>query len=205
MAISFSDVLRKQRSLQSSDILQNVFPIGSFFITEREDSPDEILGFGMWERIENRMLIGAGDQFAKGSQGGHRNVTLTVNNLPSHNHTASTNDVGAHTHTRGTMNITGEIFSRSGGDGTYAGFVQAGKGAFTYTKKYDTGAAGWTFSNSGTNARDRLVFNASNTWTGETSSSGSHNHSVTVNNTGSGSSVETISPYLAVFIWKRVA
>lgn len=202
MATSLVDLVAKQSTTSTINTLHKIFPIGSFFITQDDQNPSLILGFGSWERIENRMLIGAGDQYTVGSEGGSSDVTLTVNNLPSHNHTASTNDVGAHTHTRGTMDITG-TFSLS--KQLNANFnLTTATGAFSSLGQY---GASNSIRNTADNATSQALagFTASKSWTGATSSNGSHTHTVTINNTGSGSAIKTISPYLAVFIWRRIA
>ena len=41
---------------------------------------------GSWENITDRFLIGAGGSYALGSTGGEANVTLTVEQMPSHSH-----------------------------------------------------------------------------------------------------------------------
>ena len=43
---------------------------------------------GSWEQITGRFLIGAGGSYALGSTGGAANVTLTVDEMPSHSHRA---------------------------------------------------------------------------------------------------------------------
>ena len=41
---------------------------------------------GSWEQITGRFLIGAGGSYALGSTGGEANVTLTINEIPPHDH-----------------------------------------------------------------------------------------------------------------------
>lgn len=50
-------------------------------------SPAALYG-GSWEKITGRFLIGAGGSYALGSTGGAANVTLTVDEMPSHSHRA---------------------------------------------------------------------------------------------------------------------
>lgn len=52
-------------------------------------SPAALYG-GSWEKITGRFLIGAGGSYALGSTGGEANVTLTVNQMPSHEHNFTT-------------------------------------------------------------------------------------------------------------------
>ena len=41
---------------------------------------------GSWERITDRFPVGAGGSYALGSTGGEANVTLTINEIPPHDH-----------------------------------------------------------------------------------------------------------------------
>ena len=83
--------------------------------------------------------------------------------------TLTTNSTGNHTHTRGTMNITGDI-------GTYQMTSLQGKctGAFTY-KSFGTSSYGGYGASEGAAG---ATFNASKSWTGETSSNGDHSHTI---------------------------
>lgn len=48
--------------------------------------------------LRDRFIVGAGNSYAIGNSGGAANVTLTVEQMPSHNHGGSTNIAGAHNH-----------------------------------------------------------------------------------------------------------
>ena len=82
--------------------------------------------------------------------------------------TLTTNKTGNHTHTRGTMNITGTLVEFSHGMGS-----ESTNGAFRTTYSSQAGSA----SGSGLSYYD-TTFDASRSWTGETSSNGSHNHTI---------------------------
>ena len=43
-------------------------------------------GFGTWEQIKDRFLLGAGDDYEVGATGGEAAHTLTVDEMPSHSH-----------------------------------------------------------------------------------------------------------------------
>lgn len=92
---------------------------------------------------------------------------------------------GSHTHTRGTMNITGNI----GGDDNS---ISANLGGAFYqsSSKTVTGQHLESVSNSAY----MIHFDASNSWTGSTSSNGSHTHTV------SGDGSET-KPKTVVGMW----
>lgn len=64
-------------------------PVGSYFITEEDRNPAEILGLGgvsTWVKLEGRVLLGASSTYPVGSEGGEANVKLTIANMPSHKH-----------------------------------------------------------------------------------------------------------------------
>jgi len=93
---------------------------------------------------------------------------------PGHSHGASTAGAGSHNHDRGTMEITG-YFGANTNDGMQWG------GAFYERDATKNGADG---NNDRPNGH--LGFQASRSWTGSTSSNGSHTHTVTVNSAQSG-------------------
>ena len=74
------------------------YPIGSIYITTNEQNPSEYIG-GEWESYgEGRTIVGAGtgtDEnnvkkvFEVNQTGGEYQHTLTVNEMPSHNHAIS--------------------------------------------------------------------------------------------------------------------
>lgn len=101
-------------------------------------------------------------------------TALTIEQLPSHTHSGSTNTTGNHAHTRGSMNITGRFhtddqFAETGNSGCFYGDM-------TYVSRgADNDKPGAS-----------MVFDASRSWSGETSYNGQHQHTVSVSNTGSG-------------------
>lgn len=57
---------------EQSQLLQRVYPIGSFYISEATVSPATLFGFGKWEKIEDRFLIGASRNMPIKSSGGSK-------------------------------------------------------------------------------------------------------------------------------------
>lgn len=51
-------------------VLQKVYPVGSFYISESTSDPATLFGFGQWEKIEDRFLIGASSNTPLRSTGG---------------------------------------------------------------------------------------------------------------------------------------
>lgn len=95
-------------------VLQAVYPVGSIYCSYGSTSPATLFGFGSWTKIEGRFLLGANATYGLGSTGGSATVTLTVNQIPAHNHSASTASAGSHTHTASTASAGAHTHSVSG-------------------------------------------------------------------------------------------
>ena len=65
-----------------------MYPIGSIYISLTNEDPMRLFG-GSWVEISDRFLLAAG-KVAAGSTGGEEQVTLTVDQIPSHNHWGAT-------------------------------------------------------------------------------------------------------------------
>lgn len=95
-------------------VLQAVYPVGSIYCSYGSTSPATLFGFGSWTKIEGRFLLGANATYGLGSTGGAATVTLTVNQIPAHNHSASTASAGSHTHTVSTASAGAHTHNVSG-------------------------------------------------------------------------------------------
>lgn len=60
-------------------------PVGKLWGSDDPTSPASIVG-GTWEQIKDRFILAAGDSYAAGSTGGEAAHTLTVNEMPKHDH-----------------------------------------------------------------------------------------------------------------------
>lgn len=193
------------------------WPIGSIFITASSANPATLLGGGTWTQIQGKYLLASSSSYTAGQSYGSMTKTLAVANLPSHthgfttgsagshNHSASTGSAGNHSHTRGSMNITG--WFDAGDARIYT------SGAFT-AHEYETTANQYQ---SGGSRNTYVDFDASRSWSGATSTTGAHTHSVTVNangahthtgttnGTGSGTAFNIMPESIAVNVWQRTA
>ena len=185
-----------------SDLLNRVYPVGSIYMSAVNVSPASFLG-GTWQAIEQgRMLMAAGSSWQAGTTGGAAYHALTVQEMPAHDHSATetaagghthgastgsagahahsgstnnagnhyhtgtTNGAGSHSHTRGSMNITGTF------DGNVDDDSKGGKsGAF-----YTTGRPIYGANGNGDDMGGVIGFDAARSWTGSTSTEGSHSH-----------------------------
>ena len=89
-AIDLSNYLTKNEADQiyaTKNIIEMIYPVGSIYITVNELNPSSIFNFGVWEKIEDKFLLGASSNFLVGTEGGEQTHTLTLAEMPAHNHT----------------------------------------------------------------------------------------------------------------------
>ena len=198
------------RKIEALDICP--YKVGDVYVTTNTQEPSTIWGGTKWQRLTGRFLKGTETNEATGQLGGSNTKTLTVANLPSHNHSAWSDTQGWHTHTqdehshgRGSMDITGK----------FGGLIVNGlkEGAFS---KYNTwgvrgDSGGMSTSGNRGYGGDNFDFYASRTWSGTTTGArpniqgnGSHNHNIGIGNTGNGQAFDINPMYITVNMWKRI-
>ena len=181
---SYNDLSNKPTILNESAIktliLNTFFPVGSIYMDYSGSiNPSSKFG-GTWVKVENVFLLASGSK-SVGATGGAENVTLTTEQIPSHNHGGKNN-----------MNITGYFGSVVRGDDVESDNpTPIATGAFT-----DKGSINSkTYLATTTNEKywRGTDFNAKNSWSG---SSG---------NAGGGKSHTNMPPYRVVAVWRRTA
>lgn len=182
-----------------SELINLIYPVGSIYMSVNNVSPGTFLG-GKWEALTDKFLVGAGSTYAKGATGGNASVTLTTNHLPQHSHTinsGNTSSSGTKT-TAGFRGVEGTIASSGGHAHTYHQNLGYGYGETNHTNSIGSGYGNWY-----------LQSNSSVSVGGD----GSHTHKFTpsgylygaTDNEGKATptAVDTLPPYLAVYMWKR--
>ena len=71
---------------QINSFLKTIYKVGDYFITHNDENPSKRFG-GTWELCKDVFLIGAGGNYDVLSTGGEETHTLTIEEMPSHNHT----------------------------------------------------------------------------------------------------------------------
>ena len=66
-------------------LLDIIYPVGSIYMSTSNVSPQAFFG-GTWEQIEDTFLLAAGTAYAAGATGGAAAHTLTMDEMPYHNH-----------------------------------------------------------------------------------------------------------------------
>jgi microcystin-dependent protein len=139
--------------------------------------------------LRDRFIVGAGSTYSRNDTGGANSVTLTENEMPSHNH--SMNSAGNHSHT-GTTDTEPDhdhwvnISAKS----TLIGNVATKSGTSKVTRDNSTSGLFSKTEKAGAHSHSLDI-----------SANGNHSH--TINNTGGDGSHENRPPYLALaFIMK---
>lgn len=91
-----------------SGLFDAIYPIGSIYMSVVNTDPSTLFG-GVWEALTDRFLLGAGNMYAANSTGGEATHTLTVDEMPAHNHKLKTKTQSA---------ASGTALSRIASDGT---------------------------------------------------------------------------------------
>lgn len=77
--------LKEYTSLLIKSIKLLSWPVGSIYTSSKPTDPHELFG-GTWEPIQDVFLYCAGPKHAAGEMGGEETHTLTVGEMPEHNH-----------------------------------------------------------------------------------------------------------------------
>lgn len=66
---SVPELENEQLFFLQQNILKYVYPVGSIYISATSVNPNLLFGFGSWQPIEGKFLIGAGGQYKAGEIG----------------------------------------------------------------------------------------------------------------------------------------
>ena len=208
--------LNERNNKYEEEFLNKTYPVGSIYITESNTNPSETIG-GTWEEYgKGKTLVGVDLNDTNfntvNKLGGSKTNTLAVTNLPLHTHSipilsGTAAQAGAHTHndTAKSSNITGSFGALTPGEHT-----RWASGAFSATTLSQSSSQAVLTGTYSTGAIYGYKFSATPTITMTNASAGAHTHSVstTASNTGpqgSSATFSNISPYITVYIWKRIS
>ena len=192
------------------DVFNLIYPVGSIYMSVNNVSPATLFG-GEWESLENRFLVGAGSGYSAGSKGGSDSADITHTHNMEHTHTMAHTHNMVHTHPFNLpdhqhIGSTGYdqnefYWSQAYGSETVdtqnayvvrPSYQQLGRARLALT----SGVYGAVSGNTGVSSAG---------FTGDASNSTTSGASTTNTGESSKSSVSTVPPYLAVYMWKRVA
>ncbi len=89
----FNDKLQGEKEAIMNRISDLIYPIGSIYMSVNNVNPELLFG-GVWEKIEDKFLLASSSNYELGETGGEATHTLTVNEMPSHNHSRRTSPQG---------------------------------------------------------------------------------------------------------------
>ena len=199
-------------SNQLQDFLLKVYPIGSIYISYNSTNPETLFG-GTWEAYgKGQTLVGIDTNQTEfntvGKTGGEKTHTLTVDEMPIHNHTVTatgdvsstftgsqvnTGDAGTHTHS---LVAGGKILGLSTTSSAYSGSTELGF-SLSSSAKY------WRNANKDSTTI-AAVGNHHHTITaaGTVSSTFTGTQTVT-SDAGKGKEYTNLQPYTTVYMWRR--
>ena len=185
-----------------------IYPVGSIYISTSSTNPSTIYG-GTWERYaQGKTLVSVNESETEFSTvnktGGEKTHTLTVNEMPSHNHSfTSSTEVATNNHRHLTalaeLRLEGQWYLAIYPQGNYEVHPSQSKlnSYITYwkgTDKYDFVTTG---DNSSASEMIRSLRTYSNTSVTKVAG--------TTDSNGSSSAHNNLQPYITVYMWKRTA
>lgn len=164
------------------NIADMVYPVGAIYMSVNDTHPSVLFG-GTWERIQDRFLLGAGSTYSNGETGGSADAVVV-----KHNHTQN-----SHNHTQ---NSHGHL--PSGGDSRR--FMSSPNGC-GWSELAGANPSGSGYYILASNSSSHNVYNEG---IGNTTAT---NQAATATNkeTGEDGTGKNMPPYLAVYMWQRIA
>jgi microcystin-dependent protein len=185
----------RPKIVASSDIMADVLlaahPVGSYYWSSKNTSPATLFG-GKWSAVTDKFVLAAGDTYKVDTTGGASEVTLTVDQMPSHSHSASADTQGNHTHSASAdsqgnhaHNMDTWIHTGSGSGANVSRLYQT-------TTSENPGV--YTTNSAGAHSHNISVV-----------ANGAHSHNISIGNNGSSQAHENMPPYIVAYCWCRTA
>ena len=170
--------------LDAQQVFNMIYPVGSIYMSVNSTSPSILFG-GTWEQIEDTFLLTAGSTYTAGDTGG--SATHTPDGI------LSGGAVGNHTLTETELPVvrSGTIDWHGQEHGTHIYTIGDKWYGTKVNNMYQT-----TGQTNGAYSYQSIGF--------QFGGGGAHNHPFT-QPTFTGTSQNTMPPYLAVYCWKRTA
>ncbi len=172
--VSGTDQDTAWKSLKSL-LLNLEHPVGSLYWSSVSTDPGTLFG-GTWTPVKDTFILAAGDTYTAGSTGGAATHTLTVSEMPSHNH--------------GQKSLVGSIPVRNASTNGSSGLVGSGSGIIDSSGSYGSTWNGPAQLLSG-NAHNPKVLKVDAT----------HTH----DSNGGGAAHNNMPPYKVYYCWERTA
>jgi hypothetical protein len=213
-------------------MLDYIYPIGSLYWSSNSTDPGQLFG-GTWSPIKDCFVWAKGDSDTVNATGGAKTVTLQTANLPSHHHSvgAHSHGLNSHTHTLNSGNTsssgtkttagirhsgnTGGMSANSSGTLTTSGrnfpYAYSASGCISLTavkskQMQETGSQydGWNMSINVAHTHSMpssYIYGSTDAASGNTANSSAFDSG----DTGSGTAVNVMNPYIVKYCWERTA
>lgn len=187
--------------------LDDVYPVGSVYISFNSTSPQTLFGIGTWSKIEGRFLFAADKSHIVESTGGSNDSVVV-----SHTHTADLANSGLHTHTLSSNEHTHSASTGSSGNHAH-NTGQNGYNFVTTNGNFGYGSGGSTApapssktsATQTTGAHTHSVNIGYYTHTHSANNNGLHTHDITIDSAGTSGADKNMPAYIAVNMWQRVS
>ena len=189
------------------NLTDTIYPVGSLYWSSKSTNPASLFG-GTWVQIKDRFVLARGDTYTSvGATGGASSVTLSVSNMPSHNHSFTPKGIIGST-SGGTNNKTSGMSGNATGSFAIGLSGSASNNNWCVThvsgnaSRKKTGVTHGTADNyvAGGTQYDTVDINVSHThtayFTGTAGTTGSN---------GSGTSFSILPPYVVKYCFERTA
>ena len=171
-------------------LLNLVYPVGSLYWSSNNTDPSTLFG-GTWQQIKDRFILAAGDSYTVNNTGGEKTHTLTIDEMPSHDHSFTPS---------GTVSSTFSGNASSGSaDVETAHNKNAASGVF-----YSTDLPNRSVGDDAGAYHDQYRLNFYMVPSGTVSSSFSGTAGTT-GSRGSGTAHNNMPPYIVKYCWERIA
>lgn len=170
------------------------YPIGKIWESSDPTNPQDMFTWQKWERIEDKQLVAAGNKYKAGTIIGSDEHTLTVAELPEHDHKASSDNAGTHTHNEDSngTHMHNSILGNSG-EHSHTGTADSVAEHQHQTWGEHSNISPWGIADGNLNhigTNGGADYDNTTVWTGP---AGGHGHSLTINNSGAHSHTISIN------------
>lgn len=117
-------------------------PVGAIVTTGSSVSPAADYAGTSWAQIKDCFLMGAGGGYPLGSTGGAVSHTLSVAEMPAHNHSGSITATGNHTHTVSSMSSSNTQINPGSSSGAPSTVTKTTSSAGAHTHSVTIGSTG---------------------------------------------------------------
>lgn len=201
------NVVEKLNKTGGGLTIDDVYPVGSVYISFNSTSPQTLFGIGTWSKIEGRFLFAADNSHIVESTGGSNDSVVV-----SHTHTADLANSGLHTHTLSSNEHTHSASTGSSGNHAH-NTGQNGYNFVTTNGNFGYGSGGSTApapssktsATQTTGAHTHSVNIGYYTHTHSANNNGLHTHDVTIDSAGTSGADKNMPAYIAVNMWQRVS